>query len=64
MTANPFGYATYQSSFLKDGAHTIPSGTSLTFRYRICVHRHDARGGKVNERYHDYVNPPAVEIDA
>ena len=64
MTANPFGYATYRSSFLKDGTHTIPDGSALTFRYRLCVHRHDAHGGKVNDRYHDYVNPPVVEIDA
>ena len=64
MTANPFGYSHYQSSFLKDGSYTIPAGTVLTFRYRICIHRYDARKGRISDHYQDYVHPPLVEIEA
>ncbi len=63
MTANPFGYSHYQSSLLRDGTYTIAAGSSLTFRYRIYVHEHDARRAGIRSRYHDYVHPPVVEID-
>lgn len=61
MTANPFGHSYYKSGFLEDGSYTIEAGDTLTFRYRLFIHSHDARRAKVAERYHDYVHPPRVE---
>ncbi|MGH7142840.1 MAG: PmoA family protein [Planctomycetota bacterium] len=60
MTANPFGYSYYKSGLLQDGSYTILHGNTLVFRYRILLHKHDARKARVGERYHDYINPPMV----
>ena len=61
MTANPFGHSHFKSGWLKNGAHTIRAGATLTFRYRLFIHSHDARLARVADRYQDYVNPPRVE---
>jgi hypothetical protein len=61
MTANPFGV----ESFLgpgHDGTHTLPAGESLTFAYRIYIHPGDTAAGEVTGHFHDYINPPLVEI--
>lgn len=60
MTANPFGHSYYKSSFMKDGSYTILHGNTLVFRYRLLLHKYDARKAKVGDRYHDYANPPVV----
>jgi hypothetical protein len=62
MTANPFAWHDYKGDPTLDGSYTVPAGGSLTFRYRLLIHKGDARGGRVASRYHDYINPPAVEI--
>jgi hypothetical protein len=62
MTANPFGYSDYQSSFTKEGSYTLPAGDTLTFRYRIFLHRPDSKRSTVADRYQDYANPPAVDV--
>ena len=61
MAANPFGQSHFKSGSLKNGAHTIRAGETLTFRYRLFIHSHDARQARVADRYQDYVNPPRVE---
>jgi hypothetical protein len=61
MGANPFAHADYKSSLLTDGSYTIAAGDTLTFNYRLLLHDGDAARGRVAERYHDYINPPAVE---
>ena len=58
MTANPFGQSYYQYSLLKDGSYTLHQGDTLTFRYRVYLHRGDTRTARVGQRYHDYINPP------
>lgn len=58
MTANPFGHSHYQSSLLKDGSYTLQEGDTLTFRYRVYLHRGDTGTARVGQRYHDYANPP------
>ena len=63
MTANPFGHSYYKSGLLQDGSYTLPAGETLTFRYRVYLHRHDARQGQVAQRYHDYVNPPPARAE-
>ncbi|MBI2191195.1 MAG: PmoA family protein [Planctomycetes bacterium] len=64
MTANPFGLSHFTGNKSRDGSHELPAGGQLVFRYRLFVHKGDAVEGGVAERYHDYVNPPAVSQEA
>jgi len=64
FAANPFGWHDYGSGWSNDGSHTIPAGGSITFRYRIFLHKGDARTAKVQERWLDFAFPPAAEITA
>ena len=61
MTANPFGYSDFNSSFLKNGAHTISAGETLSFQYRLYIHKPDSRTSTVADRYQDFANPPQVK---
>lgn len=60
MTANPFGTSYFTGDKANDGSHEVPAGGRFSFRYRLLVHKGDAAEGEVAERYHDYINPPAV----
>lgn len=63
MTANPFGLHDFTGD---TNAHLgdliVPPYESRVFRYRILIHMGDATVGEVRERYHDFVNPPVVEL--
>lgn len=59
MGANCFGQS-YFTNKEKNGDYTIKMGESLTFNYRVYVHRGDVKGAKVADRYADYINPPKV----
>ena len=63
MTVNPFGLHDFTGD---TNAHLgdliVPPYESRVFRYRILIHRGDATAGEVRERYHDFVNPPVVEM--
>ncbi|HIE27668.1 TPA: hypothetical protein EYP66_10305, partial [Candidatus Poribacteria bacterium] len=62
MTANPFGIATFEGDPSRNGDYTLSAGTELKCRYRIYIHKGDAREGKVAEKYHNYINPPKVQV--
>jgi hypothetical protein len=62
MTANPFGIATFEGDPSLNGDYTLPAGAELKFRYRIYIHKGDAGEGKVAEKYHNYINPPKVQV--
>ncbi|MHB0876820.1 MAG: DUF6807 domain-containing protein [Anaerolineae bacterium] len=62
MTANCFAESFYKNDQTLDGSYTIPAGGELVFRYRLLVHRGDAAAGRVAARYHDYINPPQVQV--
>jgi len=62
MTANCFADSYYKNDPSLDGSYTIASGDELVFRYRLLIHKGDAEIGRVSERYHDYINPPKVEL--
>ena len=63
MTANPFGlHDFYKDSDTHRGDWTIPAYESRNFNYRVLIHRGDAGGGNVRERYHDFVKHPQVEL--
>ncbi len=64
MTANMFGLSAFYNDPQRRGDYTLPEGESLVFRYRIYVHPGDATQGRVAARYHDFVNPPVVTVEA
>ena len=41
---------------------TLKAGETLSLAYRIYIHPGDATDGKVREKYHDFINPPAVSL--
>ncbi len=63
MTVNPFGLHDFTGD---TNAHLgdliVPPYESRVFRYRILLHRGDATAGSVLLRYHDFANPPVVEL--
>lgn len=64
MTANPFGWSAFYDDPGLRGDYTLLAGEPLMFRYRIMIHRGDAKQGQVAQRYNDYVNPPRVAMEA
>jgi hypothetical protein len=62
LTANPFGEREFLSEGKRErgpdekpqGAHTLPKGESLNFRYRVLLHRGDAEQAKVAEVFKAY----------
>jgi hypothetical protein len=61
-TANPFGWHDFAGDPSVDGSHLLPRGASLAFRYRVYLHRGDTASAEVAARYHDFANPPRVEV--
>ena len=56
MTANPFGYSHYTGG-VKKGDHTLLSGETLSFRYRLILHEGDAEKAKLVSHYLSYSAP-------
>lgn len=54
FAANPFGLNDFDKSKKVDGAYTIPTGKSITLRYRILFHAGDEKAGKIAEAYAKY----------
>ena len=61
FTANCFGHSSFYGPG-HDGSYEVPAGAELKFNYRLYFHSGDAKEGGVEARFHDYVNPPIVEI--
>ena len=59
--ANPFAHSYYKSSLLKNGSHVVPKDETLTFQYRIYLHRGDTRRGDVAGKWSDYAFAPMVK---
>ena len=59
--ANPFGYSFFKSTDENNGAYTIPSGETLTLRYRVLLHKGDEKVGKVAEAFEAYAKLPKGE---
>ncbi len=62
MTTNIFGTGTFEGDPSKDGSYTLKSGEEMNFRFRVLIHAGDAATGQVAQKYHDFINPPAVSI--
>ena len=54
FAANPFGVSDFERKPKGTGNITIPEGESLTFKYRIYIHKGDNEQGKVAQRYKEY----------
>lgn len=61
FSANPFGHSYYKSGLLARGDYIVEAGGELTFRYRVVLHRGDARRGDVAGKWSDYAFPPVVK---
>jgi hypothetical protein len=57
---NPFAKAAFEGGE-KTGSHQ-KKGETLTFRYRVLLHRGAAKEGRVDEAYHAWVQPPRVQV--
>ena len=53
FAANPFGLHNFKGPG-NDGSHTLAPGDSMTFRYRVLIHRGDEKVGKVAEAFGAY----------
>ncbi len=62
MGSNIFGSGTFEGDPAKDGSYTLKKGEEMHFRFRVLIHAGDATVGKVAQKYHDFINPPAVEV--
>lgn len=63
MTANCFAWSHYRPAAKLRGDMTFPKGSKTTWRYRIYVHRGDARRARVSNRFLDFVAPPRTTIE-
>ncbi len=62
MGSNIFGSGTFERDKSKDGSYILKEGEEMHFRFRVLIHAGDAAEGKVAQKYHDFINPPTVEI--
>ena len=62
MGSNIFGSGTFERDKSKDGSYILKEGDEMHFRFRVLIHAGDATEGKVAQKYHDFINPPTVEI--
>jgi hypothetical protein len=57
FAANPFGVHDFEKQPAGSGDIRIPTGQSITFRYRFYVHEGDSVQAKVAERFKEYAAP-------
>jgi Methane oxygenase PmoA len=56
FAVNPFGLHDFYKDPTKDGSHTLKAGESLTFRYRVYIHRGNAQDAKIADQYKAYAD--------
>jgi hypothetical protein len=54
FAANPFGLHNFKGSKAVDGSYTIPAGGSITFHYRVILHKGDETAGHIAEAFAAY----------
>jgi len=62
FAANPFGVRDFVGKQAPSGAHTVPKGGSITFRYRIFIHEADAQQADIAGLWNQYAHPPVVTV--
>lgn len=64
FSLNPFGLSYYKYGRETHGDFTLPKGEDLRFRFRVLIHRGDAKRGKVQEHYLAWAFPPQISLEA
>lgn len=62
MTANCFAWRYYNPDAGLRGDMVFKKGSKTTWRYRLYLHRGDARQGRVSNKFLDFFAPPAVTL--
>ncbi len=55
LAANVFGIHNFKNSHEEDGSFTLRPGESISFYYRVILHRGDEQEGRIPESFADYV---------
>jgi Methane oxygenase PmoA len=63
FAANPFGVHEFEKKPAGTGNLIIPAGQSVTFRYRIYLHKGDEQQAKVAEMYEEYLRLTSSSAD-
>jgi len=63
MTANCFGLSYFYGDKDIRGDYTLKAGGTLVFKYRVYVHDGSTQEASVGEKYHDFINPPIVQLE-
>jgi hypothetical protein len=53
-SANPFAERSFTHDDTKDGSYTIPSGESVTFRYRVVIHEGETTPDDTEKFFRDF----------
>ncbi len=64
MAANCFGWRHFEPHRRERGDMKFRKGAVSTWRYRLWIHRGDARRGRVGEKFCDFAAPPRVTHNA
>lgn len=62
MTANCFAWKYYRPDAKIKGDMAFKKGQKTSWRYRLYIHKGNARQGKVAQRFHDFIAPPRVTV--
>ncbi len=57
---NPFGWHDFGQK--RSGDHTLASGDSIRFRYRLILHTGDTASAHLPQAYQAYAEPPAIDV--
>jgi hypothetical protein len=60
FAANPFGWHDFGRS--ESGDYTVPSGGSISFRYRVILHMGDTASASLPAAFKGYSKPPKAEL--
>jgi hypothetical protein len=63
MTANCFGLSYFEKGKGERGDYVLPAGDSLTFHYRMVLHRGEPAAAGLDALYAEYTDPPAVSME-
>ena len=59
---NPFGWRDFGQK--RSGDHTLASGESIRFRYRLILHTGDTTSARLPQAYQAYTVPPTIDVEA
>lgn len=60
FAANPFGW--HDFGLGKSGDHVVPAGESITFRYRVILHKGDTDSAGIPAAFQAYASPPKLTL--